>query len=1105
MCHEYTQYCSNQEDEPTSPFGDDSQGEAYPTISGIEAEQDRANIIKTSTLPHDSPPRVTSLAANEGSMQQLHELTDLGTRLQRQQTEMASKITAQDLKIANLKARIKLLEDKDGGGDKPSGEDATIKGRSLETGEEAGIERSTDKGSNDIEEMVNVLTSLDAASILTSGVQVATVSILPAGEIPTVSVPTGSGVVPTASPIFTTATVATPYLIEESFHCQKKSEATARKIALLSKFKKKLVVITLEDPLINSFQQVVSKLEMDQQYPTVAKIPVLDTGKFEQWQFWIQQYLQHEHYALWEVIEFKDSYAVPASSSSTTTTDTTSGETEDMQKKKNDVKARTTLLISLPNEHQLSDLDTISLDDLYNHLKVYESEVQKKSEPNSQNMAFISSAKHNSGNKDDTACAYIASQSSGSQIKFEDINQIDEDDIEERDIKWNMALLSMRADKFWKKTGKKISIQGSDVAGFDKSKVECFNCHKMGHFARECRTPKNQDRGRRDYYRQGSKAEEQAPKALMAIDGVGWDWSYMANDEEDHELVADEVAPTEFALMANTSAESKRKNDVKARTTLLLSLPDEHQLRFNNYKTAQELRTAILKTFGGNKATKKMKKNLLKQQYGNFKAEGTKNLEQTFNRLQVIVGQLQFIDVKIEHDDLNQKFLTSLALQWLMHTIVWIYRSDLDTMSLEDLYNHLKVYESEVQKKSKPNSENMAFISSAKHSRGNEEVNTANVFTASTNVPTASANVEWPIDKDDIEEMDIKWNMALLSMRADRFWKKTGKKISIQGTDVAGFDKSKVECFNCHKMGHFVREYMDPKSQDRGRRDNYRQGSKVEEQAPKALMTIDGVGWDWSYMANDEKNHALIADEETPTEFALIAKTSAESDVFDNSLCSKAYKKKSDSLNRLSECADDTVTNYSRPAPTIESSPDDAQNKNPSVTETEASPSTISPKPFIKFVKANDSPTKSKTDKVETAKKPHVKKRVKKGISRSQNNTHKSFTPRPPIHKPYRPPTKEMRSNMNAAWPNRTSFNKPAHSYTKRPFQRTSAGSSQNNINDKGYWDSGCSRHMTGNISYLSDYEPFDGGYVSFGQRGCKITGKGTMKTSKLEFEMYTL
>nr|GFD36316.1 hypothetical protein [Tanacetum cinerariifolium] len=71
-----------------------------------------------------------------------------------------------------------------------------------------------------------------------------------------------------------------------------------------------------------------------------------------------------------------------------------------------------------------------------------------------------------------------------------------------------------------------------------------------------------------------------------------------------------------------------------------------------------------------NEATKKSKKNLLKQQYGNFKAEGTETLEQTFNRLQVIVSQLQFMDVEVEKDDLNQKFLSSLAPEWLMHTIV---------------------------------------------------------------------------------------------------------------------------------------------------------------------------------------------------------------------------------------------------------------------------------------------------------------------------------------------------------------------------------------------------------------------------------------------------
>nr|GEX94375.1 hypothetical protein [Tanacetum cinerariifolium] len=375
-----------------------------------------------------------------------------------------------------------------------------------------------------------------------------------------------------------------PTASEESSQCQKKRDDTAEKIALLLKSSSNSSILT------SGGVQVV---------PTAEKIALLlksssncQSKSYDSYAK-IQQYLQHEHYALWEVIDFRDSYEVPKYVVTTRSVSDGTGKkkgrtvtltTDDMQKRKNDVKARTTLLLALPDEYQLrfskhktaqelwatilktfggneatkktkknllkqqSDLDTMSLDDLYNHLKVYESEVQKKLESNSQNMAFISSAKHSSGNEEvniasvstastnvstasanigvasisqDTACAYIASQSSGSQIKYEDINQIDEDDMEEMDIKWNMALLSMRVDRFWKKTKKKISIQGTDVAGFDKSKVECFNYHKMGHFARECRAPKSQDRGRRYNYIQGSKVEEQAPKALMAIDGVG--------------------------------------------------------------------------------------------------------------------------------------------------------------------------------------------------------------------------------------------------------------------------------------------------------------------------------------------------------------------------------------------------------------------------------------------------------------------------------------------------------------------------------------------------------------------------------------------------------
>nr|GFA24136.1 ribonuclease H-like domain-containing protein [Tanacetum cinerariifolium] len=443
-------------------------------------------------------------------------------------------------------------------------------------------------------------------------------------------------------------------------------------------------------------------------------------------------------------------------------------------------------------------------------------------------------------------------------------------------------------------------------------------------------------------------------------------------------------------------------------------------------------------------------------------------------------------------------------------------RNDLDTMSLDDLYNHLKVNEA-------------------------EDIN--------------------QIDKDDMEEMDIKWSMALLSMRTDKFWKRTLKKISIQGSDVVGFDKSKVECFNCHKMGHFARECIEPRSQERGRKESYRQGSKTKEKTTKALMAIDGVGWDWSYMENKGEDHALVVDGETPTKFALMANTKSKvkEGVGYNAVPLPVVDlylspKKDLSWTCLPEFVDDTVTDYSRPSPTIAS------------TSAEGPEFVLNKKACYNCGDfshlAND-----------------CRRRVQRETTRSQSHTYKrpqlrssghkphggSMRPshRPTGHRPHGPSMNLRRPNMNCARPNR-SFLIQAPSYETKPFlkslavktqytaplvptvnrnnppvsrkfstgkrnfptvtwkfsttsrkfttgsiknhtadmgRKRKAGSSQNNIDDKGYWDSGCSRHMIGNISYLSNFEPFDGGYLSFGQGGGNITGKGTIKIGKLEFE----
>nr|GFC68411.1 hypothetical protein [Tanacetum cinerariifolium] len=157
-------------DEPAFPLRDVSQGEGCPIDSGFIADQDRATIAKSSTLPYDS--------ADE------------------------------ELEITRLKARVKLLEDRERVAAEGSRDDALIEGRNLDEGE-AAAERVSD----DTEEMATVLTFMDAATVLASGAaEVPTGSgSIPTAGPPAAEVPTGSNVVPTTSPVFATATVVTPY------------------------------------------------------------------------------------------------------------------------------------------------------------------------------------------------------------------------------------------------------------------------------------------------------------------------------------------------------------------------------------------------------------------------------------------------------------------------------------------------------------------------------------------------------------------------------------------------------------------------------------------------------------------------------------------------------------------------------------------------------------------------------------------------------------------------------------------------------------------------------------------------------------------------------
>nr|GEU29296.1 ribonuclease H-like domain-containing protein [Tanacetum cinerariifolium] len=282
----------------------------------------------------------------------------------------------------------------------------------------------------------------------------------------------------------------------------------------------------------------------------------------------------------------------------------------------------------------------------------------------------------------------------------------------------------------------------------------------------------------------------------------------MLKPENGHSLSKTQVVAGVKTLMPITSVEDKaqRRLEVKARSTLIMDIPDEHQIKFNSIMDATLLMEAIEKRFGGNAATKKTQRNLLKQQYENFIASNSEMLDQTIDRLQKLV------------------------------------------------------YEPEVKGMSSSNSsiKNMAFMSPSNNNNTNGAVNTAQAVNTThgfsnfgTQVNTANidnlsdsiictflasqpsgpllANEDLEqIHSDDFEEMDLIWQMAMLTIRARR--------------------------------GHFAREWRDPRSQDTKYKESTRKTVPVETPASTTLVSCDGLsGYDWSDQAEEGLNYALMA------------------------------------------------------------------------------------------------------------------------------------------------------------------------------------------------------------------------------------------------------
>ncbi|GJY13554.1 hypothetical protein Tco_0382863 [Tanacetum coccineum] len=215
--------------------------------------------------------------------------------------------------------------------------------------------------------------------------------------------------------------------------------------------------------------------------------------------------------------------------------------------------------------------------------------------------------------------------------------------------------------------------------------------------------------------------------------------------------------------------------ELKARRTLLMGIPNEHQLKFNSIKDSKSLLQAIKKRFRVNAATKKNQRNLLKQQYENFTAS-------------------------------SLEFLRSISPEWNTHTIVWRNKPEIDTLSLDDIYKNLKIYEPEVKgtSSSSTNTQNIAFMSSNNTSNTYRAVNTAHgVTTVSTQATAINSTIIDNFSDAVIYRLEVadgyanneglRWQMAMLTMRARRFLKNTRRNLTVnglQGTKKIGIGKT---------------------------------------------------------------------------------------------------------------------------------------------------------------------------------------------------------------------------------------------------------------------------------------------------------------------------
>ncbi|GJZ80467.1 hypothetical protein Tco_0645461 [Tanacetum coccineum] len=300
-----------------------------------------------------------------------------------------------------------------------------------------------------------------------------------------------------------------------------------------------------------------------------------------------------------------------------------------------------------------------------------------------------------------------------------------------------------------------------------------------------------------------------------------------------------------------------RERERKARTTLLMALPEDHLAKFHKMTDAKEMWDAIKSRFGGNDESKKMQKYILKQQFEGFSVSNTEGLHKGYDRFQSLLSQLEIHGAGVSTEDANKKFLRSLPSAWSQVSLIMRTKPGVDSLSFDDLYNNLRVFESDIKGSTASSSSSpqnvvlswvtkvlrslvplLCFPNSLWSNTKYEQTSSYSLLANQSSCPQLDHEDLEQIDEYDLEEIDLKWQVAMISMRMKKFYKKTVESYHLMQRNQLALIKTKrgLDAWNS------------------GNKD----GANWDKKRVLGIVTVDGEGVDWTNHSEDE-DYALMA------------------------------------------------------------------------------------------------------------------------------------------------------------------------------------------------------------------------------------------------------